>query len=101
MSSDVGLKILVNERAAFRSVLEGAGYNNLDALCGMSDDTCRMIGEDAKAATLKIIGQRDELLSALELVVADMAPAYHDCTDDGLQECAWCIARAAIDKATT
>ncbi|MGL4755859.1 MAG: hypothetical protein ACRCXB_26175 [Aeromonadaceae bacterium] len=43
--------------------------------------------------------KRDELLSALEMVIADKAPGYHDCIDDGEQECAWCVARAAIAKA--
>jgi hypothetical protein len=40
-----------------------------------------------------------DLFEALEMVIADMAPTYHDCTDDGLQECAWCIGRKAIARA--
>jgi len=62
---DKELQALITERDAFRAVLEGAGYNNLDALAGMSADTCRMIGEDAKSATAKVTDQRDELLNAL------------------------------------
>lgn len=51
-------------------------------------------------ADAKLITAAPELLAALELVIGEMAPSYHDCTDDGLQECAWCIARKAIAKAT-
>lgn len=40
-----------------------------------------------------------ELLDALEMVISDKAPGYHDCIDDGEQECAWCVARSAIAKA--
>lgn len=46
-----------------------------------------------------LIAQRDQLLEALEMVIADKAPGYHDCIDDGEQECAWCVARSAIAKA--
>ena len=40
-----------------------------------------------------------ELLAALEFVIEDKAPGYHDCTDDGEPECGWCVARKAIKKA--
>lgn len=46
-----------------------------------------------------LIAQRDQLLEVLEMVIADKAPGYHDCIDDGEQECAWCVARSAIAKA--
>lgn len=52
------------------------------------------------AANTRLIAAAPDLLAALERVIEEMAPAYHDCTDDGLQECAWCIARTAIAKAT-
>lgn len=50
-------------------------------------------------ANAKLVVAAPDLLDALEMVIQDMAPTYHDCTDDGLQECAWCIARAAIARA--
>lgn len=40
-----------------------------------------------------------ELLEALEAVIDDKAPLYHDCIDNGESECGWCIARKAIAKA--
>lgn len=40
-----------------------------------------------------------QMLEALEMVIADKAPGYHDCIDDGEAECAWCIARKAIAAA--
>lgn len=40
-----------------------------------------------------------QMLEALEMVIADKAPSYHDCIDDGEAECAWCIARKAIAAA--
>lgn len=52
-------------------------------------------------AAIALINSTPDLLSALELVIDEMAPTYHDCTDDGLAECAWCIARKAIAKART
>ncbi len=51
-------------------------------------------------ANARLIAAAPDLLAALELVIREEAPAYHDCIDNGEQECAWCIARAAIDKAT-
>jgi len=53
---------------------------------------------DADEVICLVDGATDMLL-ALELVIEEMAPIYHDCTDDGLQECAWCVARSAIAKA--
>lgn len=40
-----------------------------------------------------------DILEALKRVLAEKAPAYHDCIDNGESECAWCAARAAIAKA--
>lgn len=48
----------------------------------------------------RLIAAAPDLLRALELVMEDKAPGYHDCIDDGEPECAWCIARKAIAKAT-
>ena len=52
-----------------------------------------------KLPTDELETQRDQLLEALEMVIADKAPGYHDCVDDGEAECAWCIARKAIAAA--
>jgi anti-sigma factor ChrR (cupin superfamily) len=34
--------------------------------------------------------------AALRQVLADKAPSYHDCLDNGEPECAWCIASNAL-----
>lgn len=47
----------------------------------------------------ELVQINQELLAALELVINDKAPSYHDCIDDGESECAWCVARKAINKA--
>ncbi|MGL4757536.1 MAG: hypothetical protein ACRCXB_34715 [Aeromonadaceae bacterium] len=47
----------------------------------------------------ELVAMNGELLEALELVINDKAPGYHDCIDDGESECAWCVARKAINKA--
>ena len=47
----------------------------------------------------ELVQMNQELLAALELVINDKAPGYHDCIDDGESECAWCVARKAINKA--
>lgn len=47
----------------------------------------------------ELVSMNRELLEALELVINDKAPGYHDCIDDGESECAWCVARKAITKA--
>jgi len=52
-------------------------------------------------ADARLIAAAPELLEALEIVIRDKAPSYHDCIDDGEPECAWCIARKAIVKATS
>ena len=46
----------------------------------------------------ELVSMNRELLEALELVINDKAPSYHDCIDDGESECAWCVARKAITK---
>lgn len=51
-------------------------------------------------ANARLIAAAPELLEALLQVIAEKAPSYHDCTDDGLPECVWCEALAAIAKAT-
>ena len=47
----------------------------------------------------ELVEMNKELLEALEFVIEDKAPGYHDCTDDGETECGWCVARKAIAKA--
>lgn len=47
----------------------------------------------------ELVAMSKELLEALEFVIEDKAPGYHDCTDDGEPECGWCVARKAIAKA--
>ena len=47
----------------------------------------------------ELVAMNGELLEALELVINDKAPGYHDCIDDGESESAWCVARKAINKA--
>lgn len=63
-------------------------------------------GSDAAKFALHAINSHDELvqmnqdlLAALEAVIDDKAPLYHDCIDNGESECGWCIARKAIAKA--
>lgn len=46
----------------------------------------------------ELVQINQELLAALEFVIDDKAPGYHDCIDDGESECGWCIARKAINK---
>ncbi len=50
-------------------------------------------------ANARLIAAAPELLEALELVIKEHAPSYHDCLDDGEPECAWCVASKAIAKA--
>lgn len=52
------------------------------------------------AFIVRACNAHDQLVAALQLVIQDKAPAYHDCLDDGESECAWCIARAAIAAVT-
>lgn len=47
----------------------------------------------------ELVQMNKELLAALEAVIDDKAPLYHDCIDNGESECGWCIARKAIAKA--
>ena len=47
----------------------------------------------------ELVQMNQELLAALEEVINDKAPLYHDCIDNGESECGWCIARKAIAKA--
>lgn len=47
----------------------------------------------------ELVQMNKELLEALEAVIDDKAPLYHDCIDNGESECGWCIARKAIAKA--
>lgn len=58
-----------------------------------------MNGIDGRA-NARLICAAPDMLEALQIVMADKAPAYHDCIDQGEPECAWCIARAAIAKAS-
>ena len=63
-------------------------------------------GSDAAKFALHAINSHDELvamnkelLAALEIVISEKAPSYHDCIDDGEPECGWCVARMAVKKA--
>ena len=47
----------------------------------------------------ELVQMNQELLAALEAVIDDKAPLYHDCIDNGESECGWCIARKAIAEA--
>lgn len=50
-------------------------------------------------ANAHLIAAAPELYEALDMVMRDKAPSYHDCIDDGEPECAWCIAKSALAKA--
>lgn len=62
---------------------------------------CEPDQAEAAKADAALVAAAPDLLRALELVMEDKAPGYHDCIDDGEPECAWCIARKAIAKATS
>lgn len=72
----------------------------VNACSGISNE---MLADDCFSKMMKdrdsLLAERNELLEALEMVIADKSPSYHDCIDDGEQECAWCVARSAIAKA--
>lgn len=55
---------------------------------------------DEDAYNARLIAAAPDMLGALKAVIDEKVPAYHDCTDDGLSKCAWCIAEDAIAKAT-
>lgn len=69
------------------------------SICNSDSINGRWVFGDQSKANASLIAAAPDLLEALEMVIADMAPAYHDCTDDGLQECAWCTGRKAISRA--
>lgn len=72
----------------------------VNACRGLSTDVLeRMPTGGLLNATAELLTRRAQLLAALEMVVTDKAPGYHDCVDDGEAECAWCIARKAIAAA--
>ncbi|MDY7525521.1 hypothetical protein [Sphingomonas sp. 10B4] len=58
--------------------------------------TMGVTGTDEARANARLIAASPALYEALEQVLAEKAPAYHDCIDNGEAECAWCIARAAL-----
>lgn len=69
----------------------------------LSTDTAMLLAKrvsDSEAALwVKCLAvERDDILKALETVIRDKAPSYHDCVDDGLPDCAWCIAMNAITR---
>jgi hypothetical protein len=78
------------------SILDADGDPVTESGCGCCSpkDVGVWLEDDAR-----LIAAAPCLLEALEMVINDMAPTYHDCIDDGLSECAWCIARKAIAKA--
>lgn len=42
--------------------------------------------------------QRDILIKQLEMLIKEERPAYHDCLDNGLPECEWCLSEKTITK---
>ncbi len=62
----------------------------------MSLEAEELMNDVLRKHLMSATAQRDELLAALKLVVKEKAPIYHDCTDNGEVECAWCIARKTI-----
>ena len=64
------------------------------AACGPTE-----AGQEQQEANARLIAAAPELLDALEMVIKEQAPSYHECIDDGEPECAWCIARKAMAKA--
>lgn len=84
-----GVATLERQRDNYRAVLEGAEYQNLDAMGTQRPADSRRVGEMAKQCVLDLQALRDELLAALEEVVA-ISDRKHD---------AWDRARAAIAKA--
>ncbi|MEZ0197656.1 hypothetical protein Q1Z72_19635 [Pseudomonas qingdaonensis] len=64
-----------------------------------NDNSGFYASEEEAEANASLIAAAPELLEALELVIKEHAPSYHDCLDDGEPECAWCVASKAIAKA--
>jgi len=61
-------------------------------------DNAQMMGQlEAENARLRAALEQAE--SAMKMVREDKAPAYHDCMDDGLDKCAWCFIKDAIQVA--
>ena len=48
----------------------------------------------------ELVAMNKELLEALEFVISDKAPSYHDCIDAGEPECGWCVAVGALSAHT-
>lgn len=79
--------------------IEGAFHGTKAYAIDFNEDEEQVVDYVYTEADAKLIASAPDLLDALETVVADMAPTYHDCIDDGIAECAWCIARKALVKA--
>lgn len=84
------------------------GWSVVETSHGLSIDESGDGGFEAKTADYvahainshdELVQMRQDLLEALEAVIDDKAPLYHDCIDNGESECGWCIARKAIAKA--
>ncbi|MFG0917234.1 hypothetical protein [Pseudomonas sp. CJQ_11] len=64
-----------------------------------NDNSGFYANEEEAEANARLISAAPELLEALELVIKENAPSYHDCLDDSEPECAWCVASKVIAKA--
>lgn len=67
---------------------------------GRSDANAALIASapDLLAERDRLKALNAELSRALKILLKEEAPVYHDCTDNGEPECAWCMARAALAK---
>lgn len=85
----------VNVRNGATSLIDCCGVLAANCLC---PDTANHIAHAINSHD-ELVQMNQELLEALEDVIDDKAPLYHDCIDNGESECGWCIARKAIAKA--
>lgn len=69
-----------------------------DWICRMRDEHYKHSDEEDEA-NAHLIAAAPDMYEALKMVLEEKAPSYHDCTDDGLQKCAWCYAIEALAKA--
>lgn len=70
--------------------LETADEYESQSVC-ISTESLREIIRQLEQVTL--------MQESLARVLEEKAPAYHDCTDNGESECAWCQAENALNQA--